>query len=400
MIRRCLAALIPVALAACQALPTPEPQPMVVPPAEVPSAKVPQPVLRASTWDAIDGWRDDDPRAAWDAFLAGCGTLRNQPTWQGVCSAAALLQDLSPDTLRGFFETSFTPYQVINGDGSDTGLITGYYEPLLYGSRTPSKRYQYPIYGAPDDLLTIDLGNIYPELKSMRLRGRLDADTRRVIPYFDRGQIENGAAPLAGKEIVWVDDPIELFFLQIQGSGRVKLDTGETIRLGYADQNGYPYRSIGRRLVDSGELPLEKASMDGIKEWAARNPDKLRELLDYNASYVFFRELPVNAAVGPIGALGVPLTAQRSLAVDARTVPLGAPVFLATTWPNSDKPLKQLMLAQDTGGAIRGGVRADFFWGFGDQAAFHAGSMRQTGKMWVLLPNGYVLSQAQTQQKH
>ncbi len=229
----------------------------------------------------------------------------------------------------------------------------------------------------------------------MRLRGRLDADTRRVVPYYDRGQIENGAAPLASKEIVWVDDPIDLFFMQIQGSGRVQLDTGETIRLGYANQNGYPYRSIGRQLVDRGELPLEKASMDGIKQWAKHNPDKLRELLDYNASYVFFREMPVNAAGGPIGALGVPLTASRSLAVDASIVPLGAPVFLATTWPNSDKLLKQLMLAQDTGGAIRGGVRADFFWGFGGQAALHAGSMRQSGKMWVLLPNGYVLSQAQ-----
>jgi membrane-bound lytic murein transglycosylase A len=398
MIRRYIAALIPVALAACQTLPpTPEPQPMVVPPVEVPSAKAPPPILRISAWDAIDGWREDDPHAAWDAFLAGCGTLKNQTAWQTVCNTAALLQDLSPDTLRGFFETNFTPYQVINGDGSDTGLITGYYEPLLYGSRTPGKRYRYPIYGAPDDLLTIDLGDVYPELKSMRLRGRLDG--KRVVPYFDRSQIENGTAPLASKEIVWVDDPIDLFFLQIQGSGRVKLDSGETIRLGYADQNGYPYRSIGRQLVDRGELPLEKASMDGIKQWANRNPGKLRELLDYNASYVFFREMPVDATVGPIGALGVPLTASRSLAVDARIVPLGAPVFLATTWPNSDKPLKQLMLAQDTGGAIRGGVRADFFWGFGDQAALHAGSMRQSGKMWVLLPNGYVVSQTQVQPK-
>jgi len=397
MIRRYIAALIPIALAACQTLP--EPQPMVVPPVEVPSAKAPPPVLRISTWNAVDGWHDDDPRDAWNAFLAGCGTLKNQTAWQTVCATAIALQDLSPDTLRGFFETNFTPYQVINGDGSDTGLITGYYEPLLYGSRTPDKRYRYPVYGAPDDLLTIDLGDVYPELKSMRLRGRLDADTRRVVPYYDRGQIENGAAPLASKEIVWVDDPIDLFFLQIQGSGRVQLDTGETIRLGYANQNGYPYRSIGRQLVDRGELPLEKASMDGIKQWAKHNPDKLRELLDYNASYVFFRETPVNAAGGPVGALGVPLTASRSLAVDASIVPLGAPVFLATTWPNSDKLLKQLMLAQDTGGAIRGGVRADFFWGFGGQAALHAGSMRQSGKMWVLLPNGYVLSQAQTQQK-
>ncbi|HUO43972.1 MAG TPA: murein transglycosylase A [Burkholderiales bacterium] len=388
MTRRWLAALIPIALAACQTAPTPELQPMVVPPAEVPSPKAPPPTLRISAWNAIDGWPDDDLRAAWSAFLGSCSALGNQAAWQSVCGSAANLQDSSSAGLRQFFELNFTPYQVINGDGSDSGLITGYYEPLLRGSRTQSKRYRYPIYAAPDDLLTIDLSDAYPELKSMRLRGRLDAAGRRIVPYYDRAQIEDGAAPLANKEIVWVDDSIDLFFLQIQGSGRVKLDSGETIRVGYADQNGYPYRSIGRRLVDLGELPLEKASMEGIRDWADRNPDKLRELLDYNASYVFFRELPVNAdATGPIGALGVALTPQRSLAVDTRAVPLGAPVFLATTWPNSTRPLKQLMLAQDTGGAIRGGVRADFFWGFGGQAAFQAGSMRQSGKMWVLLPN-------------
>ena len=393
MLRRYLLAFTALTLAGCQAL-SPEPQPMVVPPPGVPSAKAPPPVLRASTWDAVDGWHDDDLRGAWQTFLASCGPLASQAAWQAVCGAAANLQDSSADALRQFFELNFTPYQVINGDGSDSGLITGYYEPLLHGSRVHTKRYRYPIYAAPDDLLTIDLGDAYPELKSMRLRGRLDATTRRVVPYYARAQIDGGAAPLAGKEIAWVDDPIDLFFLQIQGSGRIELDTGQTIRIGYADQNGYPYRSIGKRLVDLGELSLDKASLDGIKNWANRNPDKLRELLDYNASYVFFRETPENTAAGPLGALGVALTPQRSLAVDARIVPLGAPVFLATTWPNSDKPLKQLMLAQDTGGAIRGGVRADFFWGFGAAAASYAGSMRQTGRMWVLLPNGYVLSQA------
>jgi membrane-bound lytic murein transglycosylase A len=223
----------------------------------------------------------------------------------------------------------------------------------------------------------------------MRLRGRLDPTTRRVIPYYDRAQIDSGVAGLSNKVIVWVDDPIDLFFLQIQGSGRVKLDNGDTLRLGYADQNGYPYRAIGRHLVELGELPLDKASLDGIKNWAKEHPDKLSALLDYNASYVFFRKMP-DTAGGPLGALGVPLTAERSIAVDARVVPLGAPVFLATTWPASPKPLKQLMFAQDTGGAIHGGVRADFFWGFGDDAARHAGNMRQMGKMWVLLPNGDV----------
>lgn len=414
MIRRCAALTALVMLAACETLtssqpaivtspaPTPAPPPVPtpapvapapvapVPSVEAPAGKPPAPVspLRASSWDAIAGWRDDNPQFAWSAFLTSCSTLKNQPAWQSVCSAATAFSEPSRDTLWRFFELNFTPYQVVNPDGTDSGLVTGYYEPLLHGSRTRSARYRYPVHGVPDDLLVIDLGELYPELKNMRLRGRLEG--RRVVPYFNRAQIDEGSAAVAGKEIVWVEDAVELFFLQIQGSGRVRLDSGETIMLGYADQNGYPYRSIGRLLVERGDLPLERASMQGIKAWAKQHPAKLQELLNYNASYVFFRELPPDLP-GPLGALGVPLTARRSLAVDARYIPLGAPVFLATTMPNSRQPLNRLMLAQDTGGAIRGAVRADFFWGFGDEAGALAGRMRQTGKMWVLLPNGYPL---------
>jgi membrane-bound lytic murein transglycosylase A len=290
------------------------------------------------------------------------------------------------DTARRFFEANLTPYQVINADGSEDGLITGYYEPLLQGSRKPGARYRFPVFGVPDDLLVIDLTEVYPDLKGMRLRGRIEG--RRVVPYFDRAQIEQGRAAIAGKEIAWVDDPVELFFLQIQGSGRIALDSGDTIRVGYAEQNGHPYRSIGRILAERGDLPLEKTSMQGIKEWARANPGRLTELLNQNGSYVFFRELPGDTA-GPPGALGLPLTPRRSVAVDPRFVPLGAPVYIATTWPLSSRPLNQLMMAQDTGGAIRGGVRADFFWGFGDDAAREAGRMKQPLRMWVLLPNGY-----------
>ena len=323
--------------------------------------------------------------------MTSCGTLKNQAAWQAVCGVAAALGEPSRESAARFFETNFTPYQVVNADGSDSGLVTGYYEPLLNGSRKRSARYHVPVYGVPDDLLVVDLSDLYPELKSMRLRGRIEG--KRVVPYFNRAQIDNGAAAVAGKEIAWVEDPVELFFMQVQGSGRVKIDGRETIMLGYADQNGYPYRSIGRLLVERGELPLEKASMQGIKAWAKQNPGKLQDLLNYNASYVFFREMPRDLP-GPLGALGVPLTARRSIAVDARYIPLGAPVFLATTMPNSREPLNRLMVAQDTGGAIRGAVRADFFWGFGDEAASLAGRMRQTGKMWVLLPNGYPLPAA------
>ena len=189
------------------------------------------------------------------------------------------------------------------------------------------------------------------------------------------------------RELLWVEDPVDLFFLQIQGSGKVTLDTGETVRLAYADQNGHPYKSVGRLLVERGELTLDQASMQGIRAWGQRNPDKLGDLLNTNASYVFFREQAVDTA-SPAGALGVQLTPGRSLAVDPRVIPLGAPVFLSTTQPTSTQPLHRLMAAQDTGGAIKGAVRADLFWGSGDEAGALAGRMRQTGRLWVLLPSG------------
>jgi membrane-bound lytic murein transglycosylase A len=214
-----------------------------------------------------------------------------------------------------------------------------------------------------------------------------------VVPYYSRSEIENdvsnGKSRLQGYELLWVEDAVELFFLQIQGSGRVEMENGEIVRVGYQEQNGHPYKSIGKLLVDRGELSLDKASMQGIKEWGRKNPDKLNELLQQNPSYVFFRERPAGL-LGPLGALGVPLTAGRSLAIDPRAIPQGAPVFLSTTWPNSSKQLHRLMMAQDAGGAIKGGVRADFFWGFGKEAANHAGKMKQIGKMWALMPNGYV----------
>lgn len=405
IILRCLAVTALALLAACETL-TPGKPPVTATPTPPPVASVPAPVpaptevtpapkppapasaLRATGWDAVANWREDNPQLAWSAFIGSCGALKNQPAWQSVCSVATALQAPTREMVVRFFETNFTPYQVINADGTDSGLVTGYYEPLLNGSRKRSARYHVPVYGVPDDMLVIDLGEVYPELKNMRLRGRIDG--RRVVPYYNRAQIDGGSAPVTGKEIVWVEDSIELFFMQVQGSGRVKLDGKETIMLGYADQNGYPYRSIGRLLVERGDLPLEKASMQGIKAWAKQNPDKLQELLNYNASYVFFRELPRDLP-GPLGALGIPLTARRSIAVDARYIPLGAPVFLATTMPNSRQPLNRLMIAQDTGGAIRGAVRADFFWGFGEEATTLAGRMRQSGKMWVMLPNGYPL---------
>lgn len=376
-------------LNACTTVPVvppvvPEKPPLaVIPPAAIAT-------LKATDWSALTGWTDDNILPAWDAFLRSCTVLMSRPLWQEICTQAASMQQPDGVALRQFFESRFVPHQVLNSDGGSDGLITGYYEPLLKGSRKPSGRYRYPLYATPDELLVVDLGEVYPELKNMRLRGRLQG--RKVVPYYSRAEIENGmgkaAASLQGRELVWVEDAVELFFLQIQGSGRVELENGEIMRAGYAEQNGHPYKSIGRLLVERGELALEKASMQGIKAWGQKNPDKLNELLQQNPSYVFFRELPADLP-GPLGALGVPLTAGRSLAVDPRAIPQGAPVFLATTWPDSGRQLQRLMVAQDTGGAIKGGVRADFFWGFGPEAGNQAGKMKQSGKMWVLMPNGY-----------
>jgi len=187
--------------------------------------------------------------------------------------------------------------------------------------------------------------------------------------------------------LLWAADPIDFFFLQVQGSGQVQLADGSRVRIAYADQNGHPYQSIGRWLVDKGELKVDQAGMEGIKGWARANPQRLSEMLGANPSFVFFREQPANGE-GPSGSLGVPLTAGRSIAVDARTVPLGAPIFLATTQPGGDRPLQRLVVAQDTGGAIKGVVRADFYWGFGPEAGAQAGKMRSRGQMWVLWPKG------------
>jgi membrane-bound lytic murein transglycosylase A len=256
---------------------------------------------------------------------------------------------------------------------------------VLNGARKRGGAFQTPLYRAPANMLNIDLAGVYPELKGMRLRGRLVGG--KVVPYYSRAEL-TASNLLAGSELFWVDNAIDAFFLQVQGSGRIRLNGGsETVRVAYADQNGHPYKSIGRYLVDKGEMSLDQASAQSIKAWYANNPQRQQELLNANPSVVFFKEekLP-DPNVGPKGAMGVPLTPQRSIAVDTQFVPLGVPVFLSTTQPNSEAPLQRLMMAQDTGGAIKSAVRADFFWGFGPEAGEKAGRMKQRGMMWVLLP--------------
>src|SRR5574340_1355520 len=377
------AALLPlIFLAACAAPPKP---PIAPPSTAVPPVAPAAAPFAVSKWEMLPDWQTTDLQPAWTAFLQSCRALNGKPGWQAVCARSGELAQPDNAVLRAFFEEGFTPYQVFNPDGSSQGLVTGYYEPRLSGSRIRTGRFRYPLYAAPDDLLTIDLGEAYPQLKDLRLRGRLQG--KRVVPYYNRAEIEAGKAALQGRELFWVDNAVGLFFLQIQGSGRIELPDGSLVKIGYAEQNGYPYTSIGKKLVDMGAFKLEESSMQNIKLWAQKNPEKLDSLLEHNQSYVFFRELP-NDLHAPLGEQGVPLTNEYSLAVDTRTIPLGAPVFLATTYPNTAEPLNRLMLAQDTGGAIRGAVRGDFFWGFGEQAGNQAGRMKQSGQMWVLFPKG------------
>ena len=334
-------------------------------------------------WSQIPHWLNDDLVETLPALIQSCSALKKYAAWETVCNNIPELSNLA---VKDFYEDLFVPFKIINDDGSEVGLITGYYEPLLKGSRTQSERYPHPIYSAPDDLVSVDTDQ-HPTFKDYRGIARESAG--RYIPYYTRKEIEEGLVNLSGKELFWVEDKVELFFLQIQGSGRIELEDGEIVRVGFAKSNGHPYRSIGRILVDRGDLPLSKASMQGIKNWGRENPTRLDDLLRQNPSYVFFRTLS-GALDGPIGSLGVPLTPERSIAVDNRYVPAGFPVFIETTQPNSQQLLARLMYAQDKGGAIKGAIRADYFWGFGDEAGRLAGRMKQRVTMWVLIPKSLV----------
>lgn len=354
------------------------------------------------TWAALPGWNNDALDDVWKGFINNCkglmrpvsGSLalpaRATPrAWQPVCAAAARsgLQPGQANTeqVRNFLQTQLQPWRLLDEAGKPArNTVTGYYEPLVRASRKREGDYQWPLYAPPADLLTVDLGSIYPELAGKRVRGKLVGN--RVVPYDTRAEIA-GNPQRQPPAIVWVNDPVEAFFLQIQGSGRAQLTDGSTIRLAYADHNGRPYASIGRWLADKGEIPLAQTSMQNIKAWARNNPGRVQEMLNANPAMVFFREeAVVDAALGPKGAYGIPLIGQRAAAIDTRFVPLGAPIYLATTQPATSTPLRRLLFAQDTGAAIKGAARVDYYWGFGDEAGALAGRMKQPGEVWVLWP--------------
>lgn len=312
--------------------------------------------------------------------------------WREPCAAVAAAPAGDDRAARATLEAWFVPFAATN-NGNAQGLFTGYYEPELRGSRARGGAYTVPLYGRPGDLVTVDLGLFREELKGQRIAGRVRSGTLR--PYATRAEIEAGALDGLAREdggpleLVWVDDSVDAFFLHIQGSGRIVLEDGSIIRVGFAAQNGHPYVAIGRELVARGVMTREQVSMQSIRAWLGANPGDARELMNRNPSFVFFRPLtpPVSSMDGPLGSEGVPLTPGRSLAVDRNFLAMGVPVWLDAADPlDSRQRVRRLMVAQDTGGAIRGPVRGDVFWGFGADAAERAGRMRSAGRYWILLP--------------
>lgn len=354
--------------------------------------------LQPARFADLPGWESDDPRATLVALDRSCDRRSGraagravgpfaiagfEKNWATACAALGALDRTSLDgaRARAFFEQRFRPWLIAGADGEE-GLFTGYYEASARGARKKSGRYNVPLYKRPADLVEADLGAFFDEFRGRSVAGRVQGG--RLVPYAERSRIAGGALAGKGLELLWLDDPVDAFFLEIQGSGRITLPDGKILRVGFAAKNGRPYTAIGRVLVDMGALTREQVTMQSIRAWLAANPDKAREVMEKNAAYVFFRELN---GQGPIGAEGVALTPARSLAVDRRYLPLGVPVFVAADDPQGGlAPWRSLMVAQDTGGAIRGAVRGDIFLGAGDDAADRAGRMKMRGRAWILLP--------------
>jgi membrane-bound lytic murein transglycosylase A len=314
----------------------------------------------AVSWQALPGWQEDDLVQAWPAWLRSCDALRKRSgevNWRQVCSQTASVSSRDSQSIRRYFESNFQAYEIRNSAGSDTGLITGYYEPQMVGSQIRTSTYNVPLYAYPNSW-----------------------KKSRPNPGPTRAELMSSGV-LKGSEIAWVQDPVEAASMQIQGSGKIRLEDGRILQLGFAGTNEQPFKSSAQWLLDRKEITGKEATMQGISQWAKRNPDRVNEMLNANPRFVFFKETS-----GTVGALGVPLTGERSIAIDLQAMPLGAPVFLSTTKPLSNQSLQKLVMAQDTGKAIVGGVRADYYWGSGEFAGESAGRMKQNGKMWLLLP--------------
>jgi membrane-bound lytic murein transglycosylase A len=369
-----------IGLYGCTATPTPEPK----------SAGA---VYTPSEFAALPGWHADRHAEALPALRRSCAVFARMPDdkpvgpaglaapagrvadWRPACRALAEIHT-DDATARAYFERWFQPVRVSAGAAAD-GLFTAYYEPELRGARKRQGRYTVPLYAKPADLVVRADNSV-----GRRAGGRFE-------PYPARAEIDAGTVKPAPPVLLWLDDPVDAYVLHVQGSGRIRLAEGGVTNVGVAATNGRPYVSIGRLLVERGQLTVEGASMQSIRAWLRANPASGRALINENPRYVFFRE---TGAAGAVGSLGVPLTPGRSLAVDPAFVPMGAPVWLDTSWPGRpDRPLQRMMVAQDTGGAIKGAVRGDVFWGVGETALAEAGRMHQPGRYYVLVPREVAL---------
>jgi membrane-bound lytic murein transglycosylase A len=350
----------------------------------------------------VTGWADDDHLAAWKAFLASCGpilkTARPQPKPGGPDYKQALLDVckralaeakpggvLTREGARRFFETHFRPHRV---HGAKTaGLLTGYYEPLIKGSRIRTAEFSVPIYRRPPDLVNI-VAESERGAKSAAAT-HMRKTERGIEPFPTRAEIEQGSLSGQGLELMYFEDPVDVFFMQVQGSARVQLPDGEKVRIGYAGKNGYPYTSIGRVLIDQGEISASAMSLQALKRWLQTNSEHARAVMWKNESYVFFRELSGSDAKGPVGANDIPLQPRRSLAVDTSYYALGTPIFVdapAITHATASGVFRRLMIAQDVGSAIKGPERGDIYFGSGDKAGKIAGTTKHPGNFFVLLP--------------
>lgn len=366
-----------------------------------PTAPPPRPperlILSPAAFADLPGWTADDPAGALPALRASCARILTGPDdrpvgpdgvggrvtdWRPACAAMAVAPADAAGARRAV-EGAFRVWAATGVERAE-GLFTGYYEAELRGTRHPDGRHAFPLYRRPPDLVEVDLGQFRDTLRGERIAGRVEGG--RLRPYPDRGTIDRGALAGRGLELLWVDDAVDAFFLQIQGSGRVTMADGSVVRVGYDGQNGHPYVAVGRVLIQRGIMAPEQVSMQSIRAWLTANPAAAPDLLRENPSFVFFRELTGD---GPVGAQGVALTPDRSLAVDPRFLPLGAPMWLDAEDPRAPgERIRRLVVAQDTGGAIRGPVRGDLFWGHGPAAEDAAGRMRSQGRYWLLLPFG------------
>jgi membrane-bound lytic murein transglycosylase A len=360
----------------------------------------PKPLFRQVSFNQLPGWQSAEFNKSLSTFQTSCRAfLKQEPEqvvgtdkidlqvkdWQPACRAAINLNPVTEKSAKSFFQKWFSPVEFYEGKPVK-GLFTGYYMPLLKGSYTKTAEFNVPIYEVPSNLVTIELGSFIPDFKNRKIVGRIDG--KKIVPFYNREQINKGAIKDTARVLLWINSPVDRLFLEIQGTGIVEFEDGKRIYVGYDAQNGAPYTPIAGVLIKKGIMTKHNASMQAIKKYLEAHPKEMDKVINQNQSFVFFRKLNLDAA---LGSQGVALTPGYSLAIDREWIPMGAPLWLSTTRPDSkdpatNKPMQRLMIAQDTGGAIRGKVRGDVFWGGGNNATLIAGHMKNEGHYWLLLP--------------